>query len=125
MVDSGSVISLVTKKTAKEIEVTNGNAWLRHTTNRRELQINNNSCIQNLSTCYCEVESFGCNGYRVDLIAIPNNHRALIGRDLLESLELTLSQQDGISDKNSGKQILPINSKSCLRKLAIAQRFQN
>ena len=105
MIDIGSVASLVTKRMARETKETHGNAWWNHTTNRTQLRSSNDSPIQNLGTLYCEIESNGWNGCRVDLIVVPNNHRALIGRDLFGSLEISLSQMDSNSDKSNGKQI--------------------
>ena len=92
MVDTGIVVSLVTRKMAREIEKTDGNTWWNHRANRTQLRKYNNSPIQNLGLLYCEVESNGWNGGRVALIVVPNNHRALIGRDVIESLVLRFSQ---------------------------------
>ena len=66
---------------ANEIEETYGNAWQSHTTNRKQLRSYNNSLIEILGTRYCEVESNGWNCGPADLTVVPNNSRAVIGRE--------------------------------------------
>ena len=98
MVDAGSVVSLVTKQKAQETESHDSSAWWSRQPNSMRTKIFNNSAIQNLGTLYCDVQSNGWNGGRVDLIAVPNSHRAIIGRDLFKGLGLRLYQQSSNSE---------------------------
>ena len=52
---------------------------------------------------YCDVQCNGWNAGRADLIVVPNNHRALIGRDLFQGLGIQVNQQT--SSKSEGKNV--------------------
>ena len=87
MVVTGSMASLITKRIAQEIESHNSSAWWSRQPNSMKLKSFNNSPIKNLGTVYCEVKSNGWNGGRVDLIVVPNSHRAIIGKYLFKILD--------------------------------------
>ena len=74
----------------------------------------NNPPFQNLGTLYCDVQSSGWNGGRVDLILVLNSHRAIIGRDLFKSLVLRLYQQlsnsEDFDNPLEGKQVLNVQT---------------
>ena len=99
MVDSGSSSSLVTERMAREIEQRDSNSWWSRTTNPTQLRSYTNDPIKNKGTLYSDIR---CNGWyagRADLIVVPNNHRSIIGRDLFQSLGITLQQQNPSSRK--------------------------
>ena len=77
-----------------------------------KLKIFNNSPIKNLGTLYCDVESNGWKGGRIDLIVVPNSHRAIIGRDIFKRLGLRLYQQSSNSEDTDtsleGKHVLNV-----------------
>ena len=85
MVDTGSVVSLITKRIAQEIESHDSSAWWRRQPNSLKLKSFNISPIKNLGTLYCEVQKNGWNSGRVDLIVVSNSYRAIIGRDLFKN----------------------------------------
>ena len=55
MVDTGSIVCLVTKRIAREIDEADSNAWWRPTTNRTHLKPFNNTPIKSLGTLHCDV----------------------------------------------------------------------
>ena len=57
MVDTGSVVSLITKRIAQENETHYSSAWWGRQPNSIKLESFNNSPIKNLGNLYCEVQS--------------------------------------------------------------------
>ena len=93
MVDSGSSSSLVTKGMAGEVEIRDSNSWWSRSRNPTQLRSYTKDPIKNKGTLYSDIP---CNGWyagRADLILVPNNHRAIIGRHLFPALGITLHQQ--------------------------------
>ena len=93
MVDSGSSHSLITERMAREIEVRDKNSWWSRKTNPVNLRSFTNTPIKNRGTLYSDVECNEWNAGRADLIVVPNNHRALIGRNLFHGLGIQVNQQ--------------------------------
>ena len=102
MVNTGSVVSPITKRIAQENELHDSSAWWIRQPNSMKLKSFNISPIKNLVTMYCDVQSNGWNGGQVDLIVAPNSYRAMIGRDLFKSLGLRLYQPSSDSEDNDG-----------------------
>ena len=122
MVDTGIVVIFVTKRVAQEVESHDNSAWWSCQPNSIRLTSFNNSPIQNLGNMYCDIESIGWNGGRVDLIVVSNSHRAIIGRDSFKSFGLRLYQQSSNSEDTNtsleGKHVLNVqvldNTKSAI-----------
>ena len=124
MVDSGSSNSLVTERIAHEIEDRDKNSWWSRKTNPTNLRSFTNTPIRNVGTLYCDIECNGWNAGRADLIVVPNNHRAIIGRDLFQGLGIQVNQQP--SPKPEGKQIALIqNVEGQNLKTEISKTFPN
>ena len=124
MVDSGSSNSLVTERMAHEIEDRDKNSWWSRKTNPTNLRSFTNTPIRNVGTLYCDIECNGWNAGRADLIVVPNNHRAIIGRDLFQGLGIQVNQQP--SPKSEGKQIALIqNVEGQNLKTEISKKFPN
>ena len=104
MVDSGSSQSLITERMAREIKVRDKNSWWNRKTNPVNLRSFTNTPIKNRGTLYCDVECNEWKAGRADLIVAPNNHRALIGRDLLKRTRDT-SQPTNIPNLRNSKTI--------------------
>ena len=123
-VDSGSSSSIVTERMAGEIEIRDSNSWWSRTTNPTQLRSYTNDPIKNKGTLYSDIQ---CNGWyagRADLIVVPNNHRAIIGRDLFQALGITLHQQTPSSPE--GKNIPSITTTStCPLKQEISSKYKN
>ena len=62
MIDTGSVVSLITKRIAQQIELHDISAWWSRQPNSRKLKSFNNSPIKKLGTMFCDVQSDGWNG---------------------------------------------------------------
>ena len=119
MVESGSSHSLVTERMAREIEMRDKNSWWSRRTNPVNLRSFTNTPIKNRGTLYCDVECNEWNAGRADLIVVPNNHRALIGRDLFQGLGIKVNQQP--SPTSEGKNVAMIenqNNKSLKQEIA-------
>ena len=119
MVDSGSSNSLITERMAREIEDRDRNSWWSRRTNPTNLGSFRNTPIKNKGTMYCDVQFKGWNSGRADLIVVPNNHRALIGRDLFQGLGIQVNQQS--SPNSEGKNVAMIkiqNSKTLKQEIA-------
>ena len=84
MVGASSLVSLVTKRIAQETKSHDSSAWWSHQPILMRLKSFNNSPIQNLGTLYCDIQSNGLIGARVDLIVFTNSHRAIIIRVYLK-----------------------------------------
>ena len=110
MVDSGSSHSLITERMAREIEVRDKNSWWSRKNNPVNLRSFTNTPIKNRGTLYCDVECNEWNAGRADLIVVPNNHRALIGRDLLQGLGIQVNQQT--SPTSEGKNVALIENQN-------------
>ena len=108
MVDSGSSNSLVTEIMAHDIENRDKNSWWSRKTNPTNLRSFTNTPIENVGTLYCDKECNGWNAGRADLIVVPNNHRAIIGRDLFQGLGIQVNQQP--SPSAEGKQVAMIQN---------------
>ena len=122
MVDSGNSNSLITERMAHEIEERDKNSWWSRETNPTNLRSFTNTPIKNKGTVYCDVQCNGWNAGRADLIVVPNNHRALIGRDLFQGLGIQVNQQT--SPKAEGKNVAMIeNLDSQNLKQVIAKQF--
>ena len=122
MVDSGSSNSLITERMAHEIEERDKNSWWSRKTNPTNLRSSTNTPIKNKGTLYCNVQCNGWNAGRADLIVVPNNHRALIGRDLFQGLGIQVNQQS--SPNSEGKNVAMIeNLESQYLKQLIAKQF--
>ena len=93
MVDTGSVVSPITKRIAQEMQSHDSSAEWSGQPNSMNPKSFNISPIKNLGTLYCDVQSEGWNSGRVDLIVVSNSYRAIIGRDLFKNLGLRLHQQ--------------------------------
>ena len=93
MVDSGSSNSLVTERMTHEIEDRDKNSWWSRKTNPTNWRSFTNTPIRNVGILYCDIECNGWNAGRADLIVVPNNHRAIIGRDLFQGLGIQVNQQ--------------------------------
>ena len=91
MVDAGSSNSLVTKRMAHEIADRDKNGWWSRKTNPTNLRSFTKTPIRNVGTLYCDIECNGWNAGRADLIVVPNNHRAIIGRDLIQGLGIQVN----------------------------------
>ena len=89
MVVTGSVVSPITKRIAQEIELHESFAWWNRQPNSMKLKSFNNSPIEHLGTMFCDVQSDGWNGGRVDLIVVPKSHGAIIGGDFFRKLGIT------------------------------------
>ena len=126
MVDTGSVVSLVTNRIAEEIKSHDNSAWWSRHPNSIRLKSFNNSPFQNLGTLYCAVQWNGWNDERVDLIVVLNSNRAIIGRDFFKSLGLRLYQQSSNSEDSDtpseGKHVLNVQTLDDT-KSTIAGRF--
>ena len=73
-------------------------------------------------TLNCDVQCNGWNAGRADLIVVPNNHRALIGRDLFQGLGIQVNQHT--SPNSEGKNVAMIeNLDSQNLKQLIAKQF--
>ena len=123
MVDSSSSQSLITERMAREIEVRDKNSWWSCKTNPVNLRSFTKTPIKNRGTLYCDVECNEWNAGRADLIVVPNNHRALIGRDLFQGLGIQVNQEP--SPTSEGKNVAMIenqNNKSL--KQEIAKQFR-
>ena len=119
MVDSGSSHSLITERMAREIEVRDKNSWWSRKTNPVNLRSFTNTPIKNRGTLCCDVECNEWNAGRAGLIVVPNNHRALIGRDLFQGLGIQVNQQT--SPTAEGKNVAMIenqNNKSLKQEIA-------
>ena len=103
MVDSGSSNSLITERMAQEIEERDKSSWWSRKTNPTNLRSFTNTPIKNKATVYCDVQCNGWNAGRADLIVVPNNHRALVGRHLFQGLGIQVNQQT--SPKLEGKNV--------------------
>ena len=124
MVDSGSSTSLVTERMAHEIEDREKNSWWSRKTNPTNLRSFTNTQIRNVGTLYCDIECNCWNAGRADLIVVPNNHRAIIGRDLFQGLGIQVNQQH--SPRAEGKQVAMIqNLEGQNLKIEIAKKFPN
>ena len=124
MVDSGSSNRLVTERMAHEIEDRDKNSWWSRKTNPTNLRSFTNTPIRNVGTLCCDIECNGWNAGRADLIVVPNNHRAIIGRDLFQGLGIQVNQQP--SPKSEGKQIALIqNFEGQNLKTEIYKKFPN
>ena len=122
MVDSGSSNSLITERMAHEIDDRDKNSWWSRKTNPTNLRSFTNTPIRNVGTMYCNIECNGWNVGRADLIVVPNNRRALIGRDIFQGIGVQVSQQ--ASPKSEGKDVSMIeNLKSENLKQEKAKRF--
>ena len=108
MVDSGSSNSLFTERMAHEIEERDKNSWWSRKTNPTNLWNFTNTPIKNKGTLYCDVQCNGWNAGRADLIVVPNNHRALIGRYLFQGLGIQVNQQT--SPNSEGKNVAMIEN---------------
>ena len=101
IVDSGRSNSLVTERMAHEIEEKDKNSSWSRKTDLTNLHSFTNTPIRNVGTIYCDIECNGWNAGRADLIVVPNNHRANIGRDLFQGLENQVNQQPSQERKAS------------------------
>ena len=125
MVDSGSSTSIVTEQMAKAIEARDSNTWWSRTTNPVQLK----SCtkapfIKNLRTLYCDIECNGWRAGRAEIIVVPNKHRAIVGRDLFQTLGIHLKQEE--SPNAQGKNINSIEIMStCPIKREVATKYKN
>ena len=108
MVDSGSSTSIATEQMAKDIEARDINTWWSRTTNPLKLKSYTDTPIKTLGTLYCDIECNGWKAGRVDIIVVPDKHRAIVGRDLFEPLGIQLKQHD--SPKSSGKNVNSIDT---------------
>ena len=81
MVDTGSVVSLITKRIAQEIESHDSSAWWGRHPISMKLKSFNISAIKNLGTLYSGVQKSGWNSGRVDLIVVQIH----IGQSLEET----------------------------------------
>ena len=119
MVDSGSSHSLIMERMAREIEVRDKNSWWSRRTNPVNLRSFTNTPIRNRGTLYCDVECNEWNAGRADLIVVPNNHRALIGRDLFQGLGIQVNQQTSpTAEGNNFAMIENQNNKSLKQEIA-------
>ena len=124
MVDSGSLNSLVTERMAHEIEDRDKNSWWNRKTNPINLRSFTNTPIRNVGTLYWNIECNGWNEARADRIVVPNNHRAIIGRDLFQGLGTQVNQQP--SPIAEGKQVAMIqNLEGQNLIMEIAEKFPN
>ena len=96
------------RRMAHEIEERDKNSWWSRKTNPTNLRSFTNTPIKNKGTVYCDVQCNGWNAGRADLIVVPNNHRALIGRDLFQGLGIQVNQQT--SPKAEGKNVAMIEN---------------
>ena len=85
MVDTGSLVSPITKRIALEFESHDISAEWSGQPNSMNPKSFNISPIKNLGTLYCDVQSEGWNSGRVDLIVVSNSYRAILGRDLFKN----------------------------------------
>ena len=122
MVDSGSSNSLTTERMAHEIEERDKKSWWSRKTNPTNLRSFTNTPIKNKGTVYCDLQCNGWNAGRANLIVVPNNHRALIDRDLFQGLGIQVNQQT--SPNSEGKNVAIIeNLDSQSLKQLIAKQF--
>ena len=122
MVDSGSSNSLITERMAREIEDQDKNSWWSRKTYPTNLRSFTNTPIKNKGTMYCDVQCNGWNARRADLIVIPNNHRALIGRDLFQGLGIQINQQSSPNSEGKNVALIEIRSSKNLKQ-EIAKHF--
>ena len=122
MVDSGSSNSLTTERMAREIEDRDKNSWGSRKTNPTNLRSFTNTPIKNNGTMYCDVQCNGWNAGRADLIVVPNNHRALIGRDLFQGLGIQINQQSSPNSEGKNVALIEIQSSKNLKQ-EIAKQF--
>ena len=122
MVDSGSSNSLITGRVARETEDRGKNTWWSHKTIPTNLRNFTNTPIKNKGTMYCDVQCNGCNAGRADLIVVPNNHRALISRDLFHGLGLQFNQQSSPNSEGKKFALIEIQSSKNLKQ-EIAKQF--
>ena len=64
--------------------------------------------IKNLGTLYSDIECNGWKAGRAEIIAVPNKHRAIVGRVLFKPLGRQLKQND--SPKSAGKNVNSIDN---------------
>ena len=121
MADSGTSNIWVTERKAHEIEDRDKNSWWSRKTNPTNLRSFTNTPIRNVATLYCNIEFNGWNAGRADLIVVPNNHRAIIGRDLFQGPGVQVNQQP--SPRAEGKQVAMIQNLGQNLKIEIAKKF--
>ena len=119
MVDSGSSVSLVTERMAKEIKEWDSNTWWSHTKSPVQLRSYTNDPIHNKGTLCSDLQCNGWNSGRTDLTVVPNSHQAIISRDLFQTLGITLQQQD---PKNLEGKVI---NNTCPLKQEIATKNKN
>ena len=107
MVDSRSSTSIVTEQMPKDIEARDSNTWWSRKTTPVQLKSYKETPIKNLGTLYCDIECNGWKAGRGDIIVVPNEHRAIVGRDLFKPLGIQLKLND--SSKSEGKNINSID----------------
>ena len=122
MADYGSSNSLVTERRACEIEDRDKNSWWSRKTNPTNLRSFINTPFKNKGTMYCDVQCNGWNAGRADLIVVPNNHRALTGRDLFQGLGIQINQQSSPNSEGKNVALIEIQSSKNLKQ-EIAKQF--
>ena len=119
MVDSGSSNSLITERMAREIKDRDKNSWCSRKTNPTNLRSFTNTAIKNKGTMYCDVQCNEWNAGRADLIVVPNNHRALIGRDLFQRQGIQVNPQSSPNSEGKNVALIEIqNSKNLKQEIA-------
>ena len=119
MIDSGSVVSLITKTLAKRTLRTTPFAKWISTKQNRDLKTFSNETIKVLGQLSKMVIYNNWTCKKAHLTVVEDGHKIIIGRDLLTSLGLAIVQQQ----PESVKCVSNINNSTCKTKDTMAAQF--